>query len=776
MHWQKSLSYLKLSRYIKSKWLQWPVRILLWIIVYIFILQTNFLWLTGHIPTIDEIKNPQVALASDLYTADSVLIGRFYTENRTHVTYENMSPWLSKALIATEDVRFYKHNGLDVFAVFSSLWQTAKGDNRGGSTITQQIVKNIFKTRSASKQGILSKVPFLRTIIIKSKEWITAIRLEFYFSKKQILELYFNTVDFGNNWYGIQVASNNYFNTQPAQLKIEQASLLIGMLKATTTYNPRKYPERAIERRNVVLAQLLKYGEINNHDYDSLRLLPLEIQPAGEKRVSEDDSYIRRYVESRINDWSTANGLNIYADGLKIYTTINSKLQKLAEAAVSEQLRKLQQVFYSQWGNQNPWIDDDGKEIPDFLESQLKATSQYKELVKQFGSNTDTIEFLLKQPKKMKVFTWNGSRDTMFSVYDSLSYYAKILQAGFMCWDPFTGHIVAYVGGNDHAFFKYDKVSQSRRQAGSTFKPFAYLAAIDKGCDPCDVFEDKPVVIRYKENGKDMVWQPHNSTYNFSYEHKTLRRALAQSCNSITAQLTEIIGWNSVIDYAYRCGIKSKLQNVPSICLGSTDVSVYEMANAYGTILNNGNRCEPIIVSRICDRDGNEIATFKPQFEKVLSDETCFLMQTMLLATMEEPDGTSLGLWSYKLFNDQNRVGGKTGTTTNNSDAWYIGLSKNLVTAIWTGTDFRSIHLKGDAGQGSRVALPIFGRFMENAIASKSSLVQTGRWPKPNKKVKRQYENCTGNSAIKADSITTDTMQLNLQIDSVNMVPGLQNN
>lgn len=759
--------YLQLSHYIKSKWILWPVRLLILIAIYVVFLQTNFLSLTGDIPTLDEIKNPDVAIATDLLTADSVLIGRYYIENRTPVSYDKMSPWLTRALVATEDVRFYQHHGMDLYAVFASVWETAQGDNRGGSTITQQLVKNVFKTRAVDSQGWLRKVPGLRAFIYKTKEWLTAIKLESFFTKQEILELYFNSVDFGNNWYGVKVASNNYFNKQPADLNVEEAAVLIGMLKATTTYNPKRNPAKSLERRNVVLSQMHKYGELNDQYYDSVSALPLQLHLRKIRKTENDDSYIRQYVENRLTDWCASKQINLYEDGLKIYTTIDSKLQKLAEDAMLDQAKKLQQQFNDQWGKKNPWIDDTGKEIPNFIEDQAKLTQTYKDLLRQFGNNADTIEKVMRVPRPMKVFTFSGPADTLFSTYDSISYYARIIQSGMMCWNPFTGHIVAYIGGIDHNFFKYDKVTQSRRQAGSTFKPFAYITALDLGYDPCDVFQDTPVRINYMENGKKMSWEPHNSTYIFTYEYKTLRRAMAQSCNSITAQLTELIGWDNVVKYAQLCGIKSHLENVPSICLGAADVNVYEMANAYGTIMNDGNRCEPLIVAKICDKDGKVIEEFKPQFKKVLSDETCFLMRTMFLGAMEEPEGTSLALWSYNLFQNQNQVGGKTGTTSNNSDAWYMGLTKNLVTAVWTGTDYRSVHIRGDAGQGSRAALPIFGKFMEKAIASKNPLVATGRWPKPKEKIKRQYEGCRGNTSSHADTTLTDSLQMPLLHDSV---------
>lgn len=760
----KKLKYLTLKHYISNNWLLWIMRFVVALFIYIFFLESNLLYITGPVPTLHEIKNPAVAIASDIYTSDSVLIGRYYIENRTPVAYNEMSPWLTKALVATEDARFYQHHGLDLYALVSSLWQTAQGDQRGGSTITQQLVKNIFKTRAVASQGLLRHVPGVRTLVYKTKEWLTALKLEFFFSKQDILELYLNSVDFGNNWFGVKVASNNYFNKSPLQLQAQEAAVLIGMLKATTTYNPKRNKEKSRQRRNIVLAQMAKYNYITTQQSDSLQLLPLKLNLRKQKKSESDDSYIRQYVEKTITPWCEQNNINLYEDGLKIYTTIHSKMQRNAEEAVSTHVQKLQKQFNEQWRNKNPWIDDNGVVIENFIEQQLEQTTAYADLMNQHKNNKDTVNKFIRLRKPMKIFSWKGAIDTTFSSYDSLKYYATIIQSGLMCWNPSTGKILAYVGGIDHQFFKYDKVTQSKRQPGSTFKPFAYLAAIDKGCDPCDAFEDKPVLIKY-DNGQ--TWQPRNSDGVFTYTYKTLRRAMAQSCNSITAQITEMIGWQAVADYAKLCGISSDLTVVPSICLGSSDVGVYELANAYGTMVNDGNKCTPIIIQSICNKLGNTIATFKPQFTKVISDETSYLMRHMLLGSIEEPEGTSLALWSYKLFDNQNQIGGKTGTTSNNSDAWYVGITKNTVTTVWTGTDYRSIHLRGDAGQGSRAALPIFAMFMEKTIAQKNANIEIGRWPKPKEKINRQYLSCTGFIYNVNDSALTDSTGAILITDSM---------
>ena len=432
-----------------------------------------------------------------------------------------------------------------------------------------------------------------------------------------------------------------------------------------------------------------------------------------------------------------------------------------------------QQIFYNFWGKRNPWIDDNGNEIKNFIEDNIKVTSVYLELVKIYKGNNDSVQMALNSPRRMKVFTWEGPKDTTFSYLDSLRYYAKIYQSGFMCYEPTTGHILAYVGGNDHSFFKFDKVYQSKRQPGSTFKTFAYLAAINSGFSPCDLYVDRPVTIQYEEHGEKKRWSPFNAKGFFTYDTLTLRMAMGQSCNSITSQLTEKIGWGKVVDYAYKCGIKSNLESVPSICLGSSDVSVFEMTRAYGTIQNDGISSEPHIVNCIFDNSGNKVAQFKPSTKEVLNYETAFIMKYMLMGTLQEHDGTSQALWSYRLFEKGNEVGGKTGTTSNCSDAWYMAITKNLVIGCWVGTDYRAVHLRSEAGQGSRITLPIVGKFLEKAIAAKNPHIETGRLLKPRQKITRaylcNYQWHSNNDTLKADSILIQKADSNqiMENDSV---------
>ena len=754
-----------LSKHIKNKFILWPARIFLYLIYYIIAIQINFLWLFGYLPDLDEVKNPQVAVGSELLSNDSVLLGKYYNENRTPVSFDKISPLAVNALIATEDVRFYEHHGIDFRSLFGSVAGIATGDERGGSTITQQLVKNMYNTRKKINMGLLQHIPYLRTIVAKTKEWLTSFKLEYFYSKNEILEMYFNTVDFGNNSFGIKVASQNYFSKQPSDLKLEEAAMLVGLLKATSSYNPIRSKVKSKERRNVVLSQMLKYNFIDKSIYDSVINLPVTLKLRNHQS-SDNDSYIRQYVERTIRPWLEKKGFNLYEDGLKIYTTINSHLQKYAETAVVAHMKKLQKSFYEQWKGKDPWRDDDGKEIPNFIDDQIKQLPLYSDLKNRYSGNLDSINFILHQKKPMQLFSWNGYVDTAMSTFDSLKYYAKILNVGTMSMDPFSGEIRAYVGGIDYNFFKFDHVTQSKRQAGSTFKPFAYLAALADTFSPCDVFIDKPVQIKY-EGGQ--IWEPKNSNNSFSMQEKTLRRALVQSCNSITAQVTEKVGWGKVIEYAHKAGIKSDLDSVPSICLGSSDVNVFEMVRAYSTFLNKGKRSDPIIVSRIYSKTGELVGEFKAPQVQTIDEETAWLMCYMLLGALQEPGGTSRALWGYDIFPNHNEIAGKTGTTSNYSDAWYMGMTRDLVTGVWVGADYRSVHFKSGSGQGSRAALPIFAKMLEAAYKDPKTGLVPGAFPKPWTKIKKRYLCPMLPDSLEMDSVTADSL-FNLPMDSLKNV------
>ncbi|MBB5394254.1 penicillin-binding protein 1A [Mucilaginibacter sp. AK015] len=745
-------------REIKNRYLRYFTILIYFIIIFFCAIELNFLWLFGYSPDMSDIKTPTMSLSSEVYTADGKLIGRFYKENRSPVEYKSISPNLINALVYTEDARFYKHGGVDFVGFMGSLVSTAKGDRRGGSTITQQLAKNLFNTRKRKSQGIIRHIPLIRTIVFKCKEWLTAFKIEHLYNKQQILTLYLNTVPFGNNSFGIKTATLKYFNKTPDAVNPAEAATLIGMLKATSTYNPRVYPQRSLERRNVVLGQMEKYGYLKKADYDKYSRMPLNLDLSYVDRTGQSDSYIRRAVEKWLDKWCKDNDYDLYEDGLKIYTTIDSKLQQYAEEAVAQKMKMLQKRFNNLWGNKNPWRDSKGVEIKDFLLKAEQRLPIYKLLSKKYNGDTTEIKKYFEKKKHMTVFTWNGDKDTTFSSIDSIKYYAKLLNTGMMTMEPSTGKIKVWVGGIDYKYFNYDHVNQAKRQAGSTFKPFAYVTALDNGFTPCDKFTDKPVTIKYKDNGKDDVWQPNNADFHFSYRDMSLRWAMGKSVNSITAQLTEHVGWDKIVDYAHKIGIESPLKSVPSVSLGSNDVSVFEMVRAYSTFLNKGEKVDPLLVTKITDQKGDVLQEFKLKAERVLSEETAWLMLYMFRGGMEEPGGTSQALWEYPdLWKKNNQIGGKTGTSSDYVDGWYMGITKDLVTGVWVGCDDRSVHFTtSETGEGSHTALPIFGAFMEKVYTDPKSGYTYGPFPKPWVKITKEY--ICPSPVIREDTTSTDSL------------------
>lgn len=730
-------------RRIKNKFLRYFVIFIYFVIVFFCAMELNLFWLFGYSPDIQDIKNPILSVGSQVYTADGKLIGEYYHENRSPVEYKDISPSLINALVATEDVRFYKHGGVDYYSFFTSMLSTAKGDRRGGSTITQQLAKNLYSTRKKQSQGLLSHVPVIKTVVFKCKEWLTAYKLEHVYNKQEILTLYLNTVPFGNNSFGVKTASLKFFNKMPSEVTPAQAATLIGMLKATSTYNPINNPDKSLDRRNTVLSQMQKYGFITKQVYEDNVKAPIGLDLSYVENNSQGDSYLRQAVERWLKKWCTDNGYDLYTDGLKIYTTIDSKLQHYAEEAVAEKMKMLQKRFDNLWGNKNPWRDSKGKEIKDFILKNEQKLPIYAMLDKKYHGDTVQIKKYFTTKKHMKVFTWHGERDTMLSTVDSIKYYARILNTGMMTIEPSTGKIKVWVGGIDHHYFNYDHVNQSKRQAGSTFKPFAYVTALDNGYSPCDKFTDKPVSIKYDDGGKGQVWSPNNADFKFSYQDMSLRWAMGKSVNSITAQVTEKVGWDKIVQYAHKLGIESPLKSVPSVALGSNDVSVYEMVRAYSTFLNKGDKIDPLLVTKITDQQGNVIQEFTLHTENVLSPETAWLMLYMFRGGMEEPGGTSQALWEYPgLWKKDNQIGGKTGTSSDYVDGWYMGITKDLITGIWVGADDRSVHFtSSETGEGSHTALPIFGSFMERVYADPNSGYTWGQFPKPWVTITKDY-NC----------------------------------
>ncbi|MES2808600.1 MAG: transglycosylase domain-containing protein [Bacteroidota bacterium] len=757
-------------RRIKNRYLRYFVILIYLVIVFFCAIELNFLWLFGYSPDMKDIKVPAMSVGSQVYTADGKLIGEYYKENRSPVEYKEINKNIINALVATEDVRFYSHGGVDFYSFFTSMISTATGDKRGGSTITQQLAKNLYSTRKRKSQGVLSHVPLARTLISKCKEWITAYKIEHIYNKQEILTLYLNTVPFGNNTFGIKTASLKLFNKTPDDVTPVEAATLVGMLKATSTYNPINNPEKSVERRNVVLSQMQKYGYLGKDDYAKFSKQPVGLDLSYVENDSHGDSYLREAVERWLRPWCKENNVDLYEDGLKIYTTIDSRLQKYAEEAVEEKMKMLQRRFDNIWGDKNPWRDSKGKEIVNFVKKAEQRLPIYKLLVKKYDGDTTKINAYFEKPKRMTVFTWKGEKDTTFSSIDSIKYYARLLNTGMMTIEPTTGKIKVWVGGINHKYFNYDHVNQSKRQAGSTFKPFAYLTALDNGYAPCDKFTDKPVTINYKDGGKEESWSPNNADWNFTYQEMSLRWAMGRSVNSITAQITEKVGWDKVVEYAHKVGIESPLKAVPSVSLGSNDVSVYEMVRAYATFLNRGEKVDPLLVTKITDQDGNLIEEFKLKTERVISEETAWLMLYMFRGGMEEPGGTSQALWEYNGLwkKNNNQIGGKTGTSSDYVDGWYMGITKDLVTGVWVGADDRSVHFNSsESGEGSHTALPIFGAFMEKVYADPQSGYGYGPFPKPFTKITKSYD-CPS-PRIRIDTTAVDS--LDMEIDTLGIPP-----
>jgi len=760
--------YFRIKYHIKN-WIRIPREAPLWMKLFLvgiyslafFLLLTlaidvNLFWLFGRSPRIQELKNPDISLTSEIYSADSKLIGTLYTENRTPAVYEDLPQNLINTLIATEDVRFYQHNGVDIKATFAALWSVFQGDRRGGSTITQQLVKNLFKTRKDYSTGPLGYIPGISTLISKAKEWIIAVKIELYYTKEDIIMMYFNTVDFGSHAYGINSAASTFFSKKTSELTYNESAVLVGLLKAPSSYSPVANPERSMTRRNQVLSQLEKYGYISQREEDSLVALPLHLHFQRKSFSKGNMTYLRDAIVRDLQAWSKETGNDVWTDGLKIYTTIDSRMQKYAEEAVAEHMRSLQRVF-NQAGSQAvmPWKDENGKEIPGYFLEKASDLPRYKSLVALYGEGSDSIGIALGVKHKMKVFTFSGERDTTLSTLDSLKYYQKFFQTGFMAMEPSSGFVKAWVGGINYKYFKYDHVNQSKRQPGSLFKAFVYAAAFDQGYGPCDKFSDQPVSIKYTENGEEMEWRPKNVDRSHAGS-MTLKHAFARSVNSVAVQLTQKIGWKKVIEYAQKLGVKSELADVPAICLGSSDVTLEEMINAYCTFVNGGALVEPILVTRIEDREGKVIYEATPQKKQVLNPETAFLMSVLLRAGLTEPGGTTQGLFEYDLFRFGAEFGGKTGTSSDYTDGWFVGVTPGLVGGCWVGNDDRSIHFKtSHIGEGLRTAQPVYGRFMAKVLKDENLKIYRQKFPKPDIKISKSY----GCQTIlpKADSLATAT-------------------
>ena len=748
----------KLKRNIKKLWV-----ILLsgitFIAIFIISVNYNVSNLFGGMPSLQDLEKPESELSSELYSSDNILLGKYFRYNRSPVKFDELSDELVTTLLVTEDIRFYNHSGIDLKGLVRATYGVIKniatfgstGLEGGGSTITQQLAKNLFKIRR-EKKGKLSNVPFLGLVISKVKEWIVAVKLEEFYTKKEILVMYLNTAEYGSNSYGIKVAAKTYFNKEPSQLNYNESSIIVGLLNKPTKYNPFFNPENATNKRSEIFYNLYKYNIVDKTEYDSLILTGLNLNYKVQNQNVGQATYFRTVVRNYLISWAKENGYDLFSDGLKIYTTIDSKMQEHAEKAVIEQMNRLQNIFSEHWDGRSPWIDEKGFEIKDFLKNNIQRTRYFKNLLKNNDNDTIKTFELLNKKKKMRVFSWKGEIDTTFSIMDSLKYYKKFLQAGFVSIEPKTGHIKAWVGGINHKYFKYDHVKQGKRQPGSTIKPIVYAAAIDNGYSPCYPVVDAPVVFELP--GQDPpYWRPDNHNGKWTGETMTLRQAMAKSVNSITAFMTKKLSPKTVVDYAKKLGIQSKLDPVPAVCLGAGgDVSLFDLVGAYSTFINKGIWTEPFFISRIEDKYGNLIQDFIPTKQEALSEETAYLMLHMLKGSKEEEGGTARGLNPELTFN--NDVGAKTGTTQNASDGWFIGVTHNLVSGAWVGGDDRSIHFRDWVyGQGARTAMPIWQQYMLNVYADNNLSIEKGRFDKPTKKINVEIDCSVYNNEIKSDSL-----------------------
>ncbi|MBP3765368.1 MAG: penicillin-binding protein [Bacteroidaceae bacterium] len=749
-----------------KKWLVGLASLLGFFVFYLFAVYVNLFWLFGKSPTIDEIMHPENSLASEIYTEDGVLIGKYFNENRSPVTYKEVAPMFYATLIDTEDERFYSHRGVDIQGLFAAVKDMMHGNARGASTLTQQLVKNMFRMRTKYSNGLLGKIPGVGMVIMKTKEWILAILLESRYSKEDILTMYVNTVDFGSNAYGIKTAAKTYFDTTPARLKTEECAVLVGLLKATSTYNPKINPKNSLRRRNVVLDNLCSHGDLTPQACDSLKALPIDLNYSVENNYDGQALYFRQELAKHLKELFEKRGLDVdlYADGLKIYTTLNSKLQAYAEAAVMKQMRVIQQRFNSHWQGMDPWQDEHHQTVPHFIEDIASRLPVYKALSRKFEGNADSIDYYLNLPHEVTLFDYDGPRQAVMSTMDSIRYMVRFMHTGFVAMEPQTRHIKAWVGDIDYNSWKYDKVT-SMRQPGSTFKAFVYAAAMNQGFTPCDRRRDSYVRIMVYDarKKKEMPWTPHNANGYFTGDSMTLRAAFAQSINSVAVKTGMEVGIDNIIQTAHSMGVKSKLDNTPSLTLGSSDMQLLELVNAYATIVADGEMCDPQFVTKIVDRYGSVIYDARrdaPKPVQGLPYRSAYLMQEMLRAGLTEPGATSMALWTYvREFDRTTDFGGKTGTSNNHSDAWYVGVTPALIGGAWVGGEYRSIHFRtGALGQGSRTALPIFGYFIQSVLNDPKFKHYRQKFSKPKEDIPAECYTCARYYRADPDSFELDSL------------------
>lgn len=739
--------------------------------IYLGMVDTNFLWLFGKSPGFSRIMNPETHQASEIYSADGKLIGKFFNENRTPVKFEDVNPTFWKVLVDTEDERFYKHHGID----FTGMLAAAKDmivhhDARGASTITQQLAKNMFRVRTQYSTGLLGYIPGIKMLVMKSKEWIIATKLELVYDKKDILTMYANTVDFGSNAFGIKTACKTYFNTTPSELTLDQMAVLVGMLKATTYYNPRINPKNSLKRRNIVLSNMLRHNDINRAQYDSISAKPITLNYSVESNYDGKALYYREYLANYLKDWCEENDYDLYSSGLKIYTTLDSRMQEYAEQAAIKQMKIVQRNFKNHWGNEEPWQDENHKVIPGFIEGIAKKLPVYKYLSNKFENSPDSIDYYLNKPHTVKLFDYEkGFIEEQMSTMDSIRYMVHFMHCAFVAMEPQTGAVKAWVGDINFNTWKYDKVT-AMRQPGSTFKLFVYTEAMNQGLTPCDKRRDEYFSMQVfdKKKNQEVTWAPTNANGSFSGDSMALKSAFARSINSVAVRLGQEMGISRIVETAHKMGIKSPLDATPALALGSSDINLMELANSYCTIANDGVHHEPVVVTRIVDKDGKVVYTAPTAEEQAIPYRSAFFMQQLLMGGLREPGGTSMSFGGYlgDSYKDTD-WGGKTGTSNNHSDAWFMGVSPKLVVGAWVGGEYRCIHFRtGALGQGSRTALPICGFFVQALLSDPNFKQYHAKFGKPkDDAILSSMYNCASYySHSKRDTLQTDSIHVEEEI------------
>ncbi len=767
----------KTTKYLVILWTLYTIPLLLFIVIMVLIGKGKM----GFMPNFDQLENPQTNLASELITEDGEVLGKYFIENRTYVNFEDLAQQLVDALIATEDVRLYRHSGIDIRSLSRSLvFSVLLGQNEGGgSTISQQLAKNLFPRDTSIKKTKIGKS--VRLGVNKFKEWNTGVRLERSYTKNEIITMYLNTVSFGGeSIVGIQSASRTFFNTTPDSLSLEQAAVLVGMLKAPTAYNPRINPERSLRRRNIVIGQMEKYKYLEQEVADSVKQLPINIDynlashltghakhfrtflagfmnrskpepPSENAGVLAWERYRRdslRWANDRLYGWINKNlkpdgtQYNLYMDGLKIFTTVNYKMQQYAEEAVEVQLRDYLQphFFKEKKGRTNaPFADLSRDEIRTILFRSVRWTDRYKFMVSR-GVSWDSILYSFDQPVPMKIFSWNGPIDTVMTPMDSIRYLKHILRAGFMAMDPSTGSVKAFVGGHNFRYFQYEHVFQGRRQVGSTIKPFLYLLAMQENYSPCEMIPLVPITFANIIDNKDTTYTPTAPAPNrFAGKRVSLKWGLATSHNWVSAWLFKNFNPQNVINLMRKMGVTSYIDPVPSMIYGTADISLEEMVGAFNTFSNRGIYVSPTYVTRIEDRYGNVISTFHPAEAEAISMETAYLMLS-LLRNVVDGSGSYRGVPYYSTasrlrgrYQFTGELAGKTGTTQNQSDGWFIGLAPKLTAAAWVGGEDRSIHFDQlGMGAGGNMSQPIFAEFLKRVYADSTlNITQEDDFEKP---------------------------------------------